>query len=350
MLYHANNPHGGDRYSGAIRYDFSANTNPYGTPPGVLKAVEEALPRLWHYPDPCCRELVGAIAAFEGVPEEYVLCGNGAAELIYSYCQARKPKTAVELAPTFSEYALALEGAGCTVRRYTLTKETDFGLDEGFLGYLDEVRPDVVFLCNPNNPTGRVIPQGLLEHILRRCKETGTAVFLDECFLDLSDAGESCKDFLSDYPGLFILKAFTKSFGMAGLRLGYGLSADGALLNKMAGTVQPWNVSLPAQAAGVAALQEQAFLARARATIRQERDWLKAQLEGLGLWVCPSQANYLLFQGPEHLDTALKEQGIAIRNCGNYHGLSSGWYRIAVRLHEENAALIAAMKGICGKR
>ena len=346
MLYHTTNPHGGDVYDGEIQLDFSANTNPYGTPRGVLDAMSAVLSRVHQYPDPYCRELVKAISEFEGVPKDWILCGSGAAELIYSYCEALRPETAMELAPTFSEYALALERVGCRVERYSLKKENHFSLTDEFLPVLARIRPDVLFLCNPNNPTGQVIGLPLLEKILNLCHRQGTALFVDECFLDLSDDGVSLKARLGEHPKLFLLKAFTKSYGMAGVRLGYCLCSDPALLEKMSHTVPPWNVSTLAQAAGVAALQERAFLQKTRALIPVERQWLKGQLEALGFWVCTSRANYLLFQGRPDLREQLRKQGIAIRSCGNYHGLEQGWYRIAVRLHEENERLIQAMKEV----
>lgn len=347
MLYHTQNPHGGDVYDGEIQLDFSANTNPYGTPQGVLDAITAALPRVHQYPDPYCRELVKTISEFEAVPKDWVLCGSGAAELIYSYCEALRPGRAMELAPTFSEYSLALERVGCQVERYSLKKENYFSLTEDFLPALERSRPDVLFLCNPNNPTGQVIGLPLLEKILDVCEEQGTCLFVDECFLDLSDDGVSLKSHLGEHPNLFILKAFTKSYGMAGVRLGYCLCAQGQLLEEMSHTVQPWNVSTLAQSAGVAALHERAFLQRTRALIPVERKWLQSQLEALGFWVCPSKANYLLFQGSQDLWEQLRKQGIAIRSCGNYHGLGTGWYRIAVRLHGENECLIRAMKEVC---
>ena len=288
-----------------------------------------------------------AVSEFEAVPKDWILCGSGAAELIYSYCEALGPGRAMELAPTFSEYSLALERVGCRVERYLLKREKDFALTDDFLPVLERSRPDVLFLCNPNNPTGQVIGLPLLEKILDVCEEQGTCLFVDECFLDLSDDGVSLKSHLGEHPNLFILKAFTKSYGMAGVRLGYCLCTDGQLLQKMSHTVQPWNVSALAQAAGIAALQECAFLRKTRALILVERQWLQSQLEALGFWVCPSRANYLLFHAREDLCERLRGQGIAIRSCHNYHGLGVGWYRIAVRLHEENERLIEAVKEVC---
>ena len=163
MLYQTENPHGGDLYGRAVSLDFSANTNPLGTPPAVMGAVVDAARLLNQYPDPYCRELVAALAAFEGVPESYILCGCGAAELIFSFCAAVKPCRALELAPTFSEYATALEAMGCGVYRYPLSEANGFVLTEAFLPFLDKGPWDAVFLCNPNNPTGQTIPPALLE-------------------------------------------------------------------------------------------------------------------------------------------------------------------------------------------
>lgn len=343
MLYQTENRHGGDIYGG-IALDFSANVSPLGTPRSVTDAIERALPELYRYPDPYCRTLVQTISEYEGVPKNFVLCGNGASELIYAYCGAVRPKRAMELAPTFSEYSLALRRTGCEVVRFALKQEENFDLRKDFLPILAREKIDALFLCNPNNPTGRLIADDLLEEILRICREKNIALFVDECFLSLSDGGVDLTPSLSDFPQLFILKAFTKSFGMAGLRLGYGLSADEALLRKMSAAVPPWNVSTLAQAAGVAALGDAEFLERNRAVIRAERPRLEERLRELGFWVCPSQANYILFRGEAGLADRLRERGAAIRDCANFEGLGPGWYRAAVRLREENDALLDAMR------
>lgn len=349
MYYKTENPHGGDIYGGDILLDFSANTNPFGTPEGVLEAVKASLAGVSAYPDPFCRALVQAIAQSEGVPADYILCGNGASELIDAYCRALKPKKGAELAPAFSEYSKNLELEGCTPVRCILTKEQDFLPGEGLLDFIEETKPQVLFLCSPANPTGQVIPRSLLEKALALCKELGTSVFLDECFFDLTLGEQSAKDLLSEYPNLLILKAFTKSYGMAGLRLGYCLCADEKLLSRMAACCQPWNVSTPAQAAGIAALKETEFLKRTQNLVAKERQVLSEGLKRLGLYVCPSKANYLLFQGPEGLDKALQKEQIAIRSCRNYPGLGEGWYRIAVKLPNQNDVLLSALERALGK-
>ena len=344
MLYNTKNPHGGDIYAGKVLLDFSANTNPFGTPQAVQEAIIEALPQLHRYPDPYCRKLVAAIAEHEAVPKNYILCGNGAADLIYAYGRAVHPKKAAMLAPTFSEYALGL--SDCKTSYYFLQESKDFSLDSGILDFLRWEKPGVLFLCDPNNPTGQLTDPALMEAILECCHDLGICLFLDECFLDLTKNGVSRKNDLARYPELFLLKAFTKSYGMAGVRLGYGMSADTALLEAMSRSQQPWNISSLAQAAGIAALKQQGFLQKCVETVEKERVFLSASLSGLGFRVIPSDTNYILFQARVGLADALREKGILIRNCDNYPGLCPGWYRIAVRLPEENQALIQAIQEV----
>ncbi len=344
MYYHIKNPHGGDVYAEPVELDYSANTNPLGVPPAVVAAAAAALEKADRYPDPYCRDLVKAISAAEGVKSEYILCGNGASELIFAFCAAAGPKKAAALAPTFSEYAAAVELFGGDTILYPLRREDGFLPGVGFLDWLREERPEVVFLCNPNNPTGRLLPPPLITKVIALCKQMGSRLFVDECFLELACRGESLKVFLDGFPGLFILRAFTKSYGMAGLRLGYCFCSDGALLHRMAELTPPWDVSGPAQAAGKAALGEGEFLRRAKELIDRERPRLTAELENMGLYVCPSDVNYLLFSGPENLLGDLRKKGIALRDCSNFPGLGAGWYRMAVRTEEENDRLLAALR------
>ncbi|MDE7010954.1 MAG: aminotransferase class I/II-fold pyridoxal phosphate-dependent enzyme [Oscillospiraceae bacterium] len=346
MLYQSNNPHGGDRYAHPVELDFSVNTNPLGPPEGVVRAVEESAGLLDRYPDPHCRALVRALADFEGVPEAVILCGCGAAEVIFSFCGTLRPRRALETAPTFSEYRSALEAAGCVVERYPLAEENGFALTDRFPEFLLKNDYDAVFLCNPNNPTGRVIHPALLEDIRLVCQKKGVWLFVDECFLDLAEGGQSLRSRLGPGEKLFLLRAFTKTFSMAALRLGYGLCGDSGLLAEMARRSQPWNVSLPAQLAGTAALEDLDYLVRSRALIRAERRYLAAALEALGLQVCPSDANYLLFRGPADLKEQLLVRVILIRDCSNYRGLGPGWYRAAVKLPEENRRLAEALRHI----
>ena len=349
--------HGGNVYDAAGRLstealDFSANINPLGIPQGVLRAMEESLSQACHYPDPLCRALVGAIARWENVPEGWILCGNGAADLLFRLALAQKPKRALLLAPTFAEYAQALTAVGCQVERFFLSPETGFALTEEFLEALDESL-DLVCVCNPNNPTGLAAPKELMERILLRCQQLGIFLLADECFTDFLDAPEevTLKDSLGNFSNLMILKAFTKLYAIPGIRLGYSISSNEKLLGEMFSCGQPWSVSVPAQAAGIQALKEEEYRCQTKELIPKERAFLSEQLTDLGFQVYPSQANYLFFHSSDTLlDEKLKEGKILIRSCQNYPGLEAGYFRIAVKSHEENQRLIEALAALVKER
>jgi threonine-phosphate decarboxylase len=327
--------HGGDIYANpGVTLDFSVNTNPLGMPPEVRQALVSRVDEFSLYPDPKCRELCAAIASRENVPADWVLCGNGAADLIYRLCYAVKPREALVCAPTFSEYERALSQSGCRVSRYVLTEENGFALTEGVLEYLTP-GVDILFLCHPNNPTGRLIPRDLLERILDRARQIGAIAVADECFLDFTD-GESSKSYLWETPGLVVLKAFTKIYAMAGLRLGYMLTSGKTLLEKANAASQCWSVSTPAQIAGAAALGHADWARETRLLIAEERAFLSGELTKLGVRVFQSDANYLLLRCEKPLYEPLLAKGIMIRRCGNFIGLDTSYYRIAVKTRPEN--------------
>lgn len=341
--------HGGDWAGyraefGCDALDFSANVSPLGLPAGVAAAIINALPTADRYPDPLCRELRAALAGAEGVPADWILCGNGAADLIFRLALAVRPRCALLPAPTFAEYEAALQTVGCAVQRVFLREENEFAVTEEFI---DAVTPetDIVFLCQPNNPTGQVTPHALVERLVRRCAECGAVLVVDECFLDFLPDRDAwtAKQLLRDAPQLIILKAFTKLYAMAGVRLGYALCGDAALLEKMRGAGQPWAVSSLAQAAGLAALQETAYAGAVRALIAEQRPRMAAGLRALGLRVMDGQANYLLFRATPDFGEKLRRRGAVVRSCANYPGLDAAWYRTAVRTAQENTRLLQIM-------
>ncbi len=337
--------HGGDIYTNPeVMLDFSVNTNPLGMPKTVKRALLTNIDQYAHYPDPECRELVATIALRENLPEEWILCGNGAADLIYRLCYAVKPHKALVLAPTFSEYEHALKQVDCQVIYHQLQEKDQFILTDKLEKKLVP-GIDMLFLCHPNNPTGRLIPEHVMERILHKAGENQTIVVLDECFLDFTE-GMSTKQYFNAVPGLVILKAFTKLYAMAGLRLGYMLTADKDLLNKTNEAGQCWSVSIPAQIAGVSALSCNNWEEKTRDLIIKERDSLSRHLEELGLTVYPSDANYLLFKSEISLYESLLQKGILIRSCQNFRGLDDSYYRVCVKTSSENDRLLEAIKEI----
>lgn len=328
--------------------DFSANVNPLGLPEGIKDVLREAVDQFAQYPDPHCRELVAALSEAEGLPADWILCGNGAADLIYRLVAAVKPKKAMVLAPTFAEYEEALRTVSCQVVRYPLQEKNGFQAEEGLLQALEDDL-DLLFLCNPNNPTGQLLSKTFLYQVIARCGEKGIFLLVDECFMDFIEEQDqySVREYLPENQHVLVLNAFTKIYAMAGLRLGYCLTSNRQVLGAIAAAGQPWSVSVPAQLAGLQALKETDYLLATRALIRKERAYLLSGLRAAGVQVLSADANYVFFQAGAVKDLPLHEallkQGILIRNCENYPGLGPGYYRICIRQHEENEKLLAAL-------
>ena len=344
--------HGGDWAGYRAKFgrdalDFSANVSPLGLPHGVAQTVINALPEADRYPDPLCRDLRRKLSVSENVHESQILCGNGAADLIFRLVLAKKPRRALLPAPTFAEYESALKTVGCEVEYFFLKEGIDFQITEEFLSHIDET-VDMVFLCQPNNPTGQIVTPDFIEKFLKKCKACHATPVIDECFLDFLPEHESltAKRFLSTFPELVILKAFTKLYAMAGVRLGYALGGDENLLNNMREAGQPWAVSSLAQAAGIAALKETDYADRVRSLIAHERPGMIASLRALGLRVLEGKANFLLFKAPENFGERLKEKGAVVRSCANYPGLDNTWYRTAVRTPKENEKLLSIIREV----
>ncbi len=355
--------HGGDIYSAreelSLRenppdiLDFSANINPLGLPAGVKEAITRSVDTYSAYPDPLCRELIANLANYEKVPAPWLHCGNGAADIIFRLVYAQKPQKAMVLAPTFAEYEEALNAGSCQITHYGLKAKQAFQVDENFLDALQsEPNLDMLFLCNPNNPTGQLIPQELILKILERCQTWGILCVIDECFNDFLEEPEkfTAKQYLERFDHLFILKAFTKIYAMAGLRLGYCISSNEKLLKSLVKAGQPWSVSIVAQTAGIQAMQEKEYIIRTKELIRAERKYLIHSLESLGIEVIASTVNYIFIRWPFKTRNPLHEmlfsKGILIRNCDNYHGLSRGYYRICIKEHAENMVLIDALSRV----
>ena len=358
--------HGGEIYNSAeVRYDFSVNINPLGIPEGVLIRLRDSLPLLKQYPDRDCTELRQALEKFTGVPMGQILCGNGASELIEAAVRGLGARSILLTAPSFSGYLHAAKACGAQVRYHILKREEDFALTDRYLEDLAE-GPDLAILCSPANPVGNLIDPGLLVRIAEICRRQGTWLLVDECFLGfLQDEKQltmrrllSPESFLEREPEkpaddrikqrLLVLDAFTKRFAMPGIRLGYLMAADSSVLETIHKQQAEWSVSLPAQIAGIAALEpeNEEYLEKARSLVAQERERMAAALRSMGCRVFPGEANYIFFSCGTELYLPLLSRGILIRKCDNYKGLQEGDYRVAVLLPEENDILLQAMTEI----
>lgn len=333
--------HGGDVFEREIVYDFSANLNPLGMPESVKNALRKSISEWEKYPDPFCRSLVKKLSEREIFPPENIVCGNGAADLIFRIVQVVKPKKSVVCAPSFSEYSKALTQNGSEISAYFLSEKNGFALDEKILEMLDE-SVQMLILCTPNNPTGQTIDGELLLRICERCKANDIVFLCDECFIDFTENAAHAEQFIN--LNVVVLKAFTKIYAMAGLRLGYALFGDDVLAEKVRKNGQFWSVSAPAQTAGEAALDEKNYLEKTLELVKKEREFLTENLRNFGFKVYPSEANFILFYTKLPLDEMLLSEKILIRNCANFDGLEQGYFRAAVRSHEENSALVSAIE------
>lgn len=327
-----NYTHGGDVYRNPIEYDFSINVNPLGMPLASIQAAHEGVVLTGRYPDYKAEQLCHAIAKAKQIPADRIIPGNGAAELLYALGQTI-PGKALTLAPTFTGYAEAVAAGGGE-----LTYASD---EQELLAKLDDsIR--LVFLCNPNNPTGTLLTREQILRVLAKAEAMQAYVCVDECFLPFleEEASHSMLPYLTKHTRLLVLRAFTKIYCMAGLRLGYLACGDTELQSRIRAKLQPWNTSIPAQLAGIAALSDTEYLAKTRENLQAERAYLVPRLRELVAEVYDGYGNFLLFRDEPDLKERMLEVGVLIRACGDFEGLDDTYFRIGIRSHSENQEFI----------
>lgn len=204
----------------------------------------------------------------------------------------------------------------------------------------DSIR--LVFLCNPNNPTGTLFTREQILRVLAKAEAMQAYVCVDECFLPFleEEASYSMLPYLAKHPRLLVLRAFTKIYCMAGLRLGYLACGDTELQSRIRAKLQPWNTSIPAQMAGIAALSDTEYLAKTRENLQAEHAYLVPRLRELVAEVYDGYGNFLLFRDEPDLKERMLEVGVLIRACGDFKGLDDTYFRIGIRSHSENQEFI----------
>lgn len=349
--------HGG-RIQDRTSLDFSANINPFGMPKRVRQACHHAIEHSEYYPDPAHASLLHAISKYESIDMARISVGNGAAELIDTVFRTLQPHRIMIPVPSFYEYERAGMASGAelsftdhyfdSIGSFDQSKSRDFDSVETWNNI------DLVILAHPNNPDGKLISENERISLINRCKESDIWLFVDESFLDFATipgqspdpmrGGLSFRQYFPQYDKIILLKSYTKLYAMPGIRLGYILTSSKKLCEALQNYVQPWNISAIAEAAGIAALSEREYLQRSIRSIHAQRAWLMQELTACGLHPYPSDANFILFEGPKQLYEKLYQDGIVIRNCENFKGLHSGYFRIAVRTEKENRRLIEAVR------
>jgi threonine-phosphate decarboxylase len=348
--------HGGNILDAVERYgirekdivDFSANANPLGPSSAALRAAKKALAVIGRYPDGEMNELRKAIARYFGIRPGHVVCGNGSTELIHLIPRVYKPKKVLVPVPTFTEYAAAAAAAGSEVINYPLKEKDGFRVDPIEMAFaLKGV--DMIFLCNPNNPTGLLVPKGEMREILNYALKEGVRVVVDEAFMDFIDNESLVKDAVQS-PHVICLRAFTKFYGMPGLRVGYAVANEETAAS-LASSLEPWSVSTPAERAAIAALNDWGYTKKTRKLIAKERDRLLSALRLLpGVEPFPSSVNFIFIKlasvDSRSLTQTLGLRGILIRDCSSFPNLNNRFVRIAVRTRRENERLLAALRDV----
>jgi len=325
----------------------ASNENPNGTSPRALEALAQALPGLNLYPDGQSHHLRRALAAYLGVEPEQVTVGNGADGIILQTCMAYLDETCDVVVsrssfPIYDIYAKAMRA------RLVKTPVKDYGLDLAAMADAITDRTKVIFVCNPNNPTGTIVTAREVDAFMQRVPDHVLVVF-DEAYYEFVDSDEYPDTLPAIREGrknVMVMRTFSKVYGLAGIRLGYGIAAP-EVLAPMYQIKEPFAVNLLAQAAGVAALEDRAFLIRSVAANRAGREVVYGEFERLGLFHVKSHTNFVLVQvGPQAGQVAqrLMARGVIVRPCGGYD--LPDFLRITVGSEAQNARLIETLEEV----
>jgi len=355
--------HGGNIYEVAAQQeldpakiiDFSASINPLGLSPKARKRIwKEGLAAALHYPDTQCRELSKALAEYHRIPEDRILPGAGSTEFIYSIPRILELNRVLLVTPACSEYENTLEIRGRAPKVYFFETREEDGFEltvEGLLLALTQ-EYDALYLCNPNNPTGILTEKKDLLRVLAQTEREKTWFILDEAFIDFVPE-ESLLREAAFSSRLIILRSLTHFFAMPGLRAGY-MVCNPEVIRNFEEEKEPWSVNALAQIAAVESLRDKTYVDRTLAYIREERENLTLGLQGIpGFIPYPGSANYLLVQLHPSLNLTAAElrkkmipRGILIRDCQSFHHLGPYFFRIAVRTHKENQALLKSLRQV----
>lgn len=330
--------------------DFSANINPLGLNLNIKNSIIDNLSDVVNYPDITYYELKEEISKFEAIKKENIFLGNGAAECIFNLARALNPKKTLLLAPSFSEYEEGVKSVYGDIEYFLLKEEYDFKLTDELIEKLDESM-DLLFICNPNNPTGIITDRSYLEKLIKRAEKLNIFVAVDESFLDFVDDKDkySVMNLIYKYSNLVIIKSLTKFYAIPGLRIGFGVTDNKDLLEKIDRVTMSWNVNTLASIAAICGLKENTYNKESILYVNKEKEYLYNNLKNIkSLKMFTPSVNFIFFKIKEDIDLKMEllKHGVLIRSCNNYIGLNDKFYRIAVRTREENEKIINALSKV----
>ncbi|MBM4135487.1 MAG: aminotransferase class I/II-fold pyridoxal phosphate-dependent enzyme [Nitrospira sp.] len=356
--------------------DFSVSTNPLGVSNKIKAGIRKHLKYLDHYPDPDTKKLRKRLAQYLGIDPEMILCGNGSTELLYLMMRVLKPKSILVPAPTYSGYERACNiSCKSQVTSYKLKIEDNFDINpDEFISALSTQHSalSMAFLCNPNNPTGRLLEKGDALKIAGAAKEMKCYLVVDEAFIDfcnppypplgtvpdlLPSQRRGVESGLSpilsvisevrNNPYLIVLRSFSNFYALAGLRLGYGVFPL-QLIERLKEYKEPWTVNSLAQRAAVLALKDKAYRNETFRFLSKEKLFLEKGFRKIGIQFLDSDVNFYLLKinNANEIYQGLKEKGILIEDCSDFRGLDRTYIRISVKSHRENTILIRELAKI----
>lgn len=345
--------HGGNIYklkrdNGIEVLDYSSNINPLGVPSSFKKAVIENFETLEKYPDIDYVELRTAIGNYNNCHIDNVVVGNGATEVLFLYMKAVKAKKVLIIAPTFAEYERAARAAGRDVKFFPLSK--DFSLNENML--LDFITDeDVVVMCNPNNPTGKFQNLEKIKKIADFLERKNKKLFIDEAFIEFVDDWKDKTAFLLKHKNIFILRALTKFFALPGVRLGYGLTYDEAILNEIKNIREPWSVNGVAEIAGKTMLLDTLYIHETENWIKKEKLWFYEELCKIDtIEVTPTETNFILVKllndNAKSFRKKMIENGVLVRDASNFMFLDESYIRLAIKDRKKNEQVLEALRRV----
>ncbi len=342
------NKHGGyygDNHEEVM--DFSVNINPLGVPEKLIEALKKELEKMARYPEIDGATGKEALGQYLGVKSEKLILGNGATELIYLFARSLRPKKVLIVKPTFTEYSKAFRLSGSSIYNYYTDEEKDFTVQtEELISEIDSIKPEVLVICNPNNPTGVFTDIDRLVPILHKLAEINAYLFIDESFIDFTNKA-SCISLIEKY-NIFILRSMTKIFAVPGLRLGYGIGKEDIIL-KLNQMKEPWTINSLALSGIPVLLEDRGYFNMTRSWYLEEKQFLYNELKKIPyIKVIESETNFFLIKllkcNANSLKEYLLDKKIYIRSCDDFQGLSDKYIRIAVRTREENCKIISEIR------
>ena len=356
--------HGGNVWEVSEKYkipvdqiiDFSISTNPLGAPEKAVASIRQHLNLIHHYPDPAHEWLLEALAKSVGVAPNNVVVGNGSTELIYLFNEVflEDGYEAVIPVPTFSEYKAAIERFGGNMVFIKCDSANNFRLNLEELENSVTKKTRIIFLCNPNSPTGWLYEKSDTLQIVKFAADKNVLVFVDEDYIDFVDDSKrySMAEYVNEYDNLFVLRSLTKFFGLAGVRIGFGVGSPD-LVNVLKRVIMPWSVNSLAMFAAAEAVKDTEFIKKSRLLIsNSKRQMLEMFKTVPWLKVYPSETNFLLIEiirddlTSTQLAEALAKKGLLIRDCEDFDGLNNRFFRATVRKPEENRKLVEQIKSL----